>query len=187
MFSRDVFKDEKAPAYALLITTIKKYGLDSLEWEPEILRAEIDRDYDIHISDLQNDKIQAAMNVLTSDHFEHDWRVFEVSSHLFNNQPMDHEDVCPLEAEEIAVALAEFRLIRTDTLDEGEKLVFGEEIRAYAGHIFYEYGMHKAPKIMPTAIMPKSNKADDKDKNEALKEIFDVHASYILDYLEKIE
>ena len=187
MFSRDVYKDEKAPAYALLIVVLKKYGLDSLEWEPELLRAEIEKDYDIHLSDLQQDKIQAAMNILTSDHYEHDWRVFEVSSHLLNNQPMDHEDVCPLEAEEIAVALAEVRLIKTDTLDEGEKFEFGDEVRAYAGHIFYEYGMHKSPKIFPKAIMPKSNEADDKGKNEALKEIFDAHAAYVLDYLEKID
>lgn len=183
MFSRDVYQDEKAPAYALLVVVLKKYGLDSLEWEPELLRAEIDRDYDIDISDLQHDKIQAAMSVLTTDHFESDWRVFEVSSHLFNNEPIDHDDLSPLEAEQLAVALAEFNLIK----EPDEKVVFSDEIRAYVGLTCHEYGLHKAPKIFPTAIMPKSNKADDKEKNEALREIFDAHANYVLDYLEKID
>lgn len=186
MFSRDVYKDEKAPAYALLIVTLKKFGMDSLEWEPELLRAEIDREYDIQMSDLQSDKLQAAINVLTTDHFEHDWRVFEVCSHLFNNQSIDHDDFCPLEAEEIAVSLAEVTLIKEGSLDEGEKIEYGQEVRAYAGHLFHDYGFHKAPKIFKSAIMPKSNECDDKEKNDALKEIFNAHASYILDYLEKI-
>lgn len=187
MFTRDVYKDEKAPAYALLIVTLKKYGLDSLEWEPELLRQEINRDYNIRLSDLQSDKLQAAMVTLTTDHFEHDWRVFEVNGHLFNSTPIHHEDVEPLEAEELAVALAEATLIKTDTLDEGETISYGEEVRAYAGRIFYEYGMHKAPRIFPKAIMPKSNECDDKDKNTALRELFNAHAEYVLDYLEKIE
>ena len=183
MFSRDVFKDEKAPAYALLVVVLRKYGMDSLEWEPEFLRQEIDNDYDIKLSDLQQDKLQAAINVFTSDHFEEDWRVFEVIGHLMNNQPIDFDDLSPLEPEEIAVTLAEIGLIR----DGDEKITYHDEVRAYVGLIFHEYGMHKAPKIFPTAIMPKSNEADDKDKNAALKEIFDVHAAYVLSYLEDIE
>ena len=187
MFLRDVFKDESAPAYAVMIAAIRKYGLESLEWEPELLREEIDKDYDIKISDLQQDKLQAAMSTLTTDHFEHDWRVFEVCGHLFNNQSIDHDDLCPLEAEEIAVAIAEFSLIRQDTIDDDEKIVYGDEVNAYVGQLFYDYGLHKAPNIFKTAIMPKSNKANDKDKNEALKEIFDTHVTYILEYLEKFE
>lgn len=187
MFSRDVYKDDKAPAYALLIVTLKKYGMDSLEWEPELLRQEIERDYNIKLSDLQSDKLQAAIVTLTTDHFEHDWRVFEVSSHLFNNTPIDHEDVEPLEAEEIAVALAEATLIKAGGLEDEERMDYGDEVRAYLGKLFHDYGFHKAPKIFPKAIMPKSVEAHDKEKNAALKEVFDAHAEYVLDYLEKIE
>src|ERR1019366_1750451 len=103
--------------------------------------------------------------ILTTEHFESDWRVFETTCHFLNNQAMDHEALEPIEAEEIAVGVAEVSLIKKDSLDEGEQLIFGEEVRAYAGLAFHEYGMHKAPTIFPTAIMPKSNKADDKNKN----------------------
>jgi len=187
MFSIDVFKDKKAPAYALLITTLKKYGLVSIEWDPAFLRDEIRRDYDIELSDLQHNKIQAAMSVLTSDAFEEDWRCFEVFIHLFNNQTIDYDDVHPVEAEEIAHALAEVMLIKKDILDDDEKVVYGDEVRAYAGHVFWNYGLHKAPDIFSTAIMPTSNKSDDKPKNESLQEIFDTHVEFILEYLEKIE
>src|SRR5258708_6954301 len=104
LFSKDIYKDEKAPAYALLVTTLRKYGMEALEWEPEFLRHDIEDQYGITMSDLQHNKLQAAMTVMITDHFQHDWRVFEVCCHLFNNQNIDAEDLCLLEAEEIAAA-----------------------------------------------------------------------------------
>lgn len=189
MFSIDVYRDEKAPAYALMTVTLRKYGMEALEYEPELLRAEIEKDYSIKLSDLQHDKIQAAFTVLLTDHFEHDWIVFQGCGHFFNNQPIECEDFQHLEAEEIAVALAEANLILKDKLEDGEKLEYGDEVRAYMGIAFYEYGLHKAPSIFPKAIMPKSVEgpaAVEKEKNEALKEIFDAHVSYILEYLDKL-
>src|SRR4051812_46404994 len=113
MFSRDVYKDQKAPAYALLFSVLKRFGSEALEWEPELLRQEIEKQYDLKMTDLQSDKLQAAIVTLTTDHFEHDWRVFEVSCHLFNNSPIHHEDIEPLEAEEIAIGLVEASLIKS--------------------------------------------------------------------------
>jgi len=55
------------------------------------------------------------------------------------------------------------------------------------GSILHEYGFHKAPKLFKSAIMPKSVEADDKEKNAALKELFDAHANYVIDYMEKID
>jgi len=188
MFTRDVYLDNKAPSYALLVVTLKAFGMEALEWEPELLRQEIDREYDIKLSDLQHDKLHAMVVCMVTDHFEHDWRVFETCVSLFNGESVDHEDLNPLEAEEIAVGLAEFMLLKKD-VDIGPTH-FGEEVRAYAGIIFYEYGMHHSPKIFPTAIMPKSVNQDDAindEKNEALKEIFDTHVQYVLDYLEKLD
>lgn len=184
MFTRDVYKDSKAPAYALLAVTLRKYGLSALEEEPELLRAEIDRDYDIKLSDLQTNKLQAAITVMLTDHFEHDWKVFETIGHAINGSLVDHDILTPLEAEEIAVMLAEAVLIKSDT---GENRIdYGDEVRAYAGLIFHDYGMHKAPKIFPQAIMPKSVECDDKEKNLALKELFDAHVEYVLDYMERM-
>lgn len=187
MFTRKVYQDETAPAFALLVVTLRKYGMEALDYEPELLRAEIDKDYDIRLSNLQSDKIQAAFTIMHTDHFEHDWRVFETVSHLLNNSPVSHDDLNPLEAEEIATALAEFTLIKEGTLEDKEVIQYGDEVRAYAGQVFWDYGLHKAPKLFPTAIMPKSVKCDDTAKNEALKEIFDAKVNTILEYLEKIE
>jgi len=185
-FSRNTFKEEKAPAFALLIATLSKYGNAALTWEPELLKQQIENDYNIQMSDMQSDKLQAAIAVMTTNQFETDWRVFEVVCNLFNNSASDHSEIDPVEPEEIAVALAEVALIRQGTDEDDERLDYSDEVRAYAGRIFHEYGMHKAPKIFPTAIMPESAPADDTVKNEALKELFDARVEYILDYLEKV-
>lgn len=185
-FTRDVYKDDKAPAYALLGVTLKKYGLHILEEEPELVRMLIERDSDIKLSELQADKLQAAICVMLTDQVETNWRVFEPCVHLFNNQYVEHDVVTPVEAEDIAVALAEITLIKHDILDKHELIHYSEEVRAYAGHIFYEYGMSAAPDIFPTAIMPKCNDCDNTEKNEALTELFNAHVEYVLDYLEKL-
>lgn len=177
-----IFQDEKAPAYALLVITLKKYGTDILHVEPQLLRQEIEKDFNIHLSDLQSDKLQAAITVLTTDLFEVDWRVFETCCNLFCNNPVDHEDLNPLDAEDIATGVAEAYLIR-----EGEVFHYDEEIRAYVGLIFHEYGLSHAPTIFPTAIIPKCNECDDSKKNDALKEVLDAHITYVLDYIEKIQ
>lgn len=186
IFSRNIFNEEKTPPFGLLVAVLSKYGTAALTWEPELLRHQIEIDYDIKMSDMQSDKLQAAIAVMTTNQFETDWRVFEVVCNLFNNSSSDHGEIDPVEPEEIAVALADVALIRQSTdSGEDERIDYSDEVRAYAGRVFYEYGMHKAPKIFPTAIMPESAPANDTIKNEALKELFDARVEYILDFLEK--
>lgn len=185
-FSRTVYLDENAPAMVLLGITLKQYGLDALDYEPALLRTQIERDYDINLSEMQFDKLQAAMTVMSSDTFFDDWVVFETVCHLFHNEPVDADLVTPLDAEDIAVAMVEVTLIRRDIGDN--TLVFDEEVRAYAGHVFYEYGLSHAPKIFPSAIMPKAVEVpeSDKEKEDALMELFNTRLAYVLDYIKSV-
>lgn len=187
MFSIDVYKDEDAPSFALLGVTLKKYGMEALEYDPELLRNQIEKDYDIELTQMQMDKLQAAMAVMVTDSFYDDWRVFEATCHLFHDEPIDTEIVNPLDAEDIAVGIAEAALIKSSIGDSD--LVFDDEVRAYAGRIFFDYGLCKAPKIFPGAIMPAKigTCANDKDKNEALTSLFDAHTERIIDYVEKLQ
>ena len=93
MFNRDIYKDEEAPAFVLLGITIKKYGVVVLDYDPALLRQEIERDYDIKLPDINMDKLQAAMIVMTTDHFYDDWRVFETCCHLFHNELVEADVV----------------------------------------------------------------------------------------------
>ena len=180
----NVLKDEKAPAMALLAVAIKRYGVESLEWSPEILRAELEDDYDIKLSDLQSDKLQAAATILTTDAFEQEPWVFTTCCHLLCSVPYEFSDFSPIEPEYIAMALAEVYLIRDGDLEE-----FGDEVRAFAGKAFHDYGMMCAPAIFPQALMPgcdEQGKVEESDKSEAMTELFNARTAHITKYMEEL-
>lgn len=190
-----VFKDESAPAIALLSCVVNNYGGESFSWEPEILRAEIEQDFNISISDLQSDKIQAEITTIATDAFQNQWEVFEKVCHIFNGVPDEHDTANPLEAEEIAQALADYYLLTyeedpaADSQGElfGDPTVFSDEIRAYCGRVFYDYGCHSAPSIFPTAILPDGVvPGDNSEKEVALKEIFDARINQIMTYMSQL-
>lgn len=190
MVPKKVFKDDKAPLYALLAAVLQVFGTDVIDVEPELIKEEIEKQYDLKISQLQSDKIQAAIILLATHQFEEDWRVFESVCNLCCNQAIDSESVNPAEAEEIVVAMAELALIRSNVQDEEDEtesqpLHFSEEVRAYAGRMFYEYGFSQPPKLFASAIMPPHTvDTDDEEKNNALLELFNAHANYVFEYLE---
>jgi hypothetical protein len=178
---KEIYKDENAPLIALLWVITKNYGTKAFDWLPAILRSEIELDT-CKISDLQADKIQAAITMATTNMYETDIRTFEVCSRLASCMPQDFEDFDPLEPEELVSALVDVYLVK------GEKLDFSDEVEVYAGLVFHEYGFHNAPDIFPTAILPEDRKTegDDTEKNEALKEIFDSKVASVESYMNKI-
>jgi hypothetical protein len=181
MFINEVYKDLEAPAIALLIVFISVFGAEALEWDPEVIRSEIDKTYSMSLNDMQLDKLNAAIEILTSDLFETNWNVFETCSHLLSNVAVDPFIVSILTPEEAVKSLAESYLIRHDTIK------FNGDINVYLGKIFHDFGMSSPPELFPDVIMPNGNKSDDKDKNTALKELFDYHINKAISYVEKIE
>ncbi len=181
--SASILKDPNLPAVALLTIAVNKYGLTCFDWEPFILRKELEEDLGITLTDLQSDKLQAAITIFTTDSFESDWHTFNVCVHLLNNEHASFDTLDPIDAESIAAILPELEVLRND--DEG--LTFSDEVNAYAGLIFYEYGCSKAPDIFPTAIMPAAVEADMTEKNEALSELYKAKKLHLEQLLKQIE
>jgi hypothetical protein len=173
----EILKDEKCPVLVLLALVTKQYGKECYEWEPQVLKAELEEDFDCKLTDLQSDKIQAGITLLTTDLYETNVPVFETLNYLFNHQPDNLDELNPLEAEELICGLTEAYLIR------GEELEFSPEVRVYSGLIFREYGMHKPPKLFPKALMQEREGNDD-EKNEALEELFNEKIKITKQYLE---
>lgn len=189
-----VLKDEQAPAFALLLVVLAKYISEEpgkgavMTWEPEILREEIRLDFGLSISELQSDKLQAAITLLTTNMYEQDWRCFEFINHIFCNNLVDAEDHHPLEAEELVEGLAHASAILDD--DEERLKVWHDDVRAYAGQVFWNYGLSAPPAVFPTAIMPTSSPSSNeeiaKEKNEVLNDLFQAHLKKIKAYTEKL-
>lgn len=173
---KEIFLDEKAPVIALIAAVTKEYSSDCYEWEPMVLKAELQEDHDCEISDLQSDKIQAGITLLTTDHYENNIVMFENINHFINNQHDSIDEFNPLEAEELVVGLTEAYLVK------GEEMHFSPEVRVYAGYIFREYGFHKPPTLFPQAIMEERD-GDDTEKNAALQELFDEKIRITKEYL----
>lgn len=181
MLKPQIYLDPNAPALALLIIFLSTYGSEALEWDSQLIRNEIEKDYAISLEDLQSDKLNAAIEILTSNLYEENWNVFETCSHLLANVAVDHSVVTPLQVEEIIKALAEAYLIRHESLE------FCPDINLYVGQIFHDFGMSKAPKLFSSAIMPDGNISDDREKNDALQELFDKHVNDVVEYVGQLE
>lgn len=177
-------RDTDIPASVLLVIVLRKYGPGCFDMDPSLLRQDIEDDFKIQLTDLQQDKLQAAITVVSTDQFESHWEVFETCCHLFNNQPDDFESFDPLEAEDVALALAEVDIIKNTA---HEPVEYDSEVNVYAGLVFHEYGMSKPPNIFPTALMPESNECDDSEKNEALDELYKARLKFLHDLMNRLK
>lgn len=188
-----VLKDLEAPASALLYVALKQYGTDCIDWHPMLLRRSIYEDFGIEITGHQSDKLQVLLLALSSDSYTDQWEVFEKSLNILSNAPDDFEYVNPINAEQLALGLAELdtSLPYHAHLPEAEcePQCYSDEVKAYVGHILYEFGMSSAPKIFPTAIFPECNHSpeSDKDKSNVLDEVYRTQKDHIKDYIESIE
>lgn len=169
-------RDPQTSGVVLLYLAMYYYDTDCFEWEPELLRKEFEEDFNVHLTDLQSDKLQAAITIMTTDLYEQDWCVFETISHLLSNHHDDFENLNPAEAEEIINSLVEVELIKRGDTDG---IQFSDDVNAYAGIAFFEYGMHRAPDLFSSAIVPFLKPGDDREKNEALKELYDNRKTHI--------
>ena len=169
-----LLKDKATPASVLVTILFDEYGSAFLDWEPEIVVLEVLEDFGVELSATQSDKIQAAIIIMSTDHFEWDWHTFNSCIHALNNEPFNYDTFYPISAEQIAAVMPEVEMLTTNFLGEG--LRFSDEVNTYAGFIFSEYGLFFAPSEFPTAIMPslqgEYNLDSQVEKKEALAEIF---------------
>src|ERR1035437_7971364 len=112
-----LLKDKGTPASVLLIIALDEYGPPCLDWEPEVLRLEILQDFGVELSTIQSDKLQAAIIVFSTDMCESDWHSFNSCIHALNGEPFNYDDVYPVDAEQIAAAMPEVEMIKTNFQD----------------------------------------------------------------------
>ena len=175
---KQIITDPKAPVLVLIWLVTTLYGNECYSWDPMVLKTELQHDLNCEVSDLQSDKIQAGITLLTTELYETNIQVFETVNYLINHQHDDMDELNPLEAEELICGMTEAYLIKH------EDMSFSDEIRVYAGQIFYDYGMYGPPKLFPKAIMNERD-GDDSEKNNALQEIFNEKLRMTVDYLKE--
>jgi len=173
--------DDKTPAPILLGALLASYGPICMSWEPEVLRQEINESFDVEISDLQSDKIQAAVNLLLSDDFQRDYQVFETTCRLFNNRPDDFETEVLLEWEEMVNGVTDVMIITSEVPK------YSDDVRVYIGRVLEEYGMSAPPKQFKRAIMDEfvtgSVESKDDEKEMAIEELMEARTKHVASFM----
>ena len=181
-----LLKDKSTPASVLFAIAFAEYGADLFDWEPEIVVLEILEDFGVELSAIQSDKLQAAIIIMSTDHFEWDWHTFNCCIHALNGEPFDYDCFYPVDAEQLAAAMPEVEMLTSNFTGEGIK--FSDEINAYAGFIFSEYGLFSAPAEFSTAQMPilegEHYMDSQLEKKEALAELFTAKKNKLNEYMD---
>jgi hypothetical protein len=91
-----------------------------------------------------------------------------------------------MEAEYLVMGLAEFELLK---LGDEDGIQYSDDVAAYAGLVFSEYGLVNAPDVAPWAIMPlnSSELGESQEKREALRELYLARRAYLIDLVEGLK
>lgn len=127
--------------YQELLT--KQFGGAWLEWEPETLWVEIDREFGAQCSDTVKSKILALRVFKLTDKFFEDVHVFENTCLAVNDLPYDIDLLEPVAVEELEYALRVLLPIK--------KRSFGREVQGYVQACCRRDGLIKYPPMLAFA------------------------------------
>lgn len=175
-------KNPDTYALVLIAILLDNYGTEWLSWEIDTIEMELQDDFYVDIPQINCDKIQALMTVMTSDIPYRDWVAFNMTCEALNDNDVDAAVFDPVAPEELAWGLTQMAMVE----DNNTRPEFDDEVKRYIGVILAEHGIHNPPDVLRLAIMPKtvsSGMDSDPILNRAM---FDKHAennSFIMDYL----
>lgn len=140
--------DEEAFATTLLIVVIDRYGFDAIngpeQWHPKTLRMELEQDFNIELPVINGDKLNAAIDILTSDSFFRRMPVFVQYCNVLSGSHPDFGSFDPASVLEIGWGITEGMLIA----DPEEEEPFSEEIRGYIGKVVHDEGIKTPPDVL---------------------------------------
>jgi hypothetical protein len=138
---------EGRSAIALLMSIRQLYGIESFYWEPETLWITLQKD-GLDISDLNKDKIQAALSIIHNPAFFWDNLVFQRTVQSFNDVIYDANTLQECQPAHICWALYEASLLRGLDPDTSAVPELDEDVRTYCAVCLRRAGMVCPPNII---------------------------------------
>lgn len=170
---RRLLADSDTFATTLLVIAVDVYGLDAVagsgQWAPETLISELQEDFDIEIPRVNQDKLMAAINLVTSDDFyQRPAKFVQLCNVLAGSELDDSIDLA--DAMECAWGLTEAVLISPP---EDLENPFNPEIYYYLGRVLDAEGIKEPPDLLRLAIRDtESGGADYSDMDVEDPEMF---------------
>lgn len=143
-------RDPATCGTAIALIVVDRYGFEALNWEPEVLRAELETDFDVELHPLVVDKLGAVVTLLTSNVAMVDPLAFNTVCEALAGDPVDEDVIDMVDPEQMAVSIAEMiKLLGSKPLEE-----MGDDVRRYMGVVLAQHGLDVAPELLAFAVMP---------------------------------
>ena len=151
----------------LAVIVIDHYDSEGFSWEPEVLRAELQDDFNVELHPLVVDKLGAVGTVLTSDAPLRDVVAFNMVCEAMSSDPVEEGVFDMADPDQMVVGLLEIVfMLGTEVLQE-----FSEDVRRYMGFVLSRNGFSTVPEVLAIAIMPSNTEAAIKDLASSAPEL----------------
>lgn len=184
---QEAWKSRETFASVLLTLFLDQFGPEGLEWDPSTRVLEIEEDFDVDLSQQNFDKLETAIQILTTDRFQKSLPDFIAFCHVLNGDLYHPNTFDPADAEDVAWAMTEALLISPPEDNDPEP--FSDEIRGYIGGVLDKEGIINAPDILRVALRKarvSPSIQDFSDDPEMFHAIYDVESGKTEDINETI-
>ena len=184
---KKVFSNNELYPLLYHLALLNKYGVEYYDWDPETIRSEIREDFNIEITDIVSNKIQAISTLVSTDHYYLYWEAFESLTKAIVTGYPQFVHITPLYPEEICWGLIT-ACLNDSEYDSIKDLPFSLEVIGYITVTLEMQGIYSPPDFI--IDMPFEKKVPAKNnQNLKLKIIFMARTllSQIKEYFPQIQ
>lgn len=140
--------NEATFATSLLIILIDEYSTEAFQWHPTTRRLEIEETFGIAFPVINGDKLNAIIDIFTTDSFFRRVPVFVQYCNVLSGTHPGFAEFDPADAEECAWGLTEALLLTQPDEDDP----FSEEVRYYIGKVLFDEGIKTPPDVLAIGL-----------------------------------
>lgn len=140
-----LFKDEQAHPLVLLRKYLSMFGVEALEWEPEVVKLAVQDETGTSIARVNLMKLLAAITVANHDRFWSDWQTFHFICQALNNLIPSAGSMHDHSIGQMMVAVDIANEIRKDLGPASRVPEFGERVARYIAAQAQESGIWYLP------------------------------------------
>lgn len=189
--TRRYLMDTNTSSIALLLILVDTFGYESLEWDPETIRLELQREFYAIIPSSAINKLMAAITIVTTNYFQKSLFKFNEICNVLSGDEISGGEFEPADPVEILIALTEATILWPAGQEEEEQ--FSDEIKAFIAEVLNDSGGYTPVGVLASVLDPSvfdevaSSWSDDPDmfssiykaRRERVEDLQYAHKSYL--------
>lgn len=175
-----LLEDDLTSATTLNIICIRNFGIEYLEWEPEVVESELKK-ITKNIPKINLDKIQAMCTILTTEQYYTYYEPFAAITRTLNMDDPSFEHSYPIDGFQIAWSITEARL------NDNDDSKFSSEVQDYIKICLKYHGVSKTPELIKDYVLPDYNDGSEDEYELELNRFVAGRLKRINDEIKQIE